>query len=64
MENIEIKLIETKNILKIVPLLQQHHKVTPKNILEKRVLEMNKQHYKCVGMYSNEALIGIAGFGF
>ena len=64
MENIEIKLIETKNILTIVPLLQQLNKFTPKIILEKRVLEMNKQHYKCVGMYSNEALIGIAGFGF
>jgi len=64
MENIEIKLIETKNILTIVPLLQQLNKFTPKKILEKRVLEMTKQHYKCVGMYLNEELIGVSGLWF
>jgi len=64
MENIEIKLIETKNILTIVSLLQQLHKFTPKKNLEKRGLEMIKQHYKYVGMYLNEAFIGISGLWF
>jgi GNAT superfamily N-acetyltransferase len=64
MENIEIKLISTKNILSILPLLQQLNTTTSEIILQKRLLEMSKQHYKCVGMYFNEELIGIAGLWF
>ncbi|RXP57102.1 GNAT family N-acetyltransferase [Lutibacter sp. HS1-25] len=64
MEIIEIKLIPTKNILTIIPLLKQLNNYTSESILKKRVLEMSKQHYKCVGMYINEELIGIAGLWF
>lgn len=64
MENIEIKLISTKDILTIIPLLKQINSTTSEEILKKRVLEMSEQHYKCVGMYLNEVLIGISGLWF
>ena len=64
MENIEIKLIPTKDILTIIPLLKQINTTTSDEILKKRILEMTKQHYKCVGMYLNEELIGISGLWF
>lgn len=64
METVEIKLIPTENILTIIPLLKLLNTATPEEILKKRVLEMSKQHYKCVGMYINEELIGISGLWF
>lgn len=64
MENIEIKLISTKNILSIIPLLKLLNKITPENLLIKRVLEMSKQNYKCVGIYVKNELIGISGLWF
>lgn len=64
MENIEIKLISTKDILTIIPLLKQLNTKTSEVILIKRVLDMTKQNYKCVGMYLNEELIGISGLWF
>ncbi|WP_372793054.1 GNAT family N-acetyltransferase [Lutibacter sp.] len=64
MENIEIKLIETKNILSIFPLLKELNSTTSDTILKQRLLEMTTQHYKCVGMYLNNELIGISGLWF
>ncbi len=64
MENIEIKLIETKDILSVFPLLKELNSTTPSTILKERLLEMTTQNYKCVGMYFNNELIGISGLWF
>ncbi len=64
MENIEIKLIKTENILSIFPLLKELNASTSDTILEQRLLEMTTQNYKCVGMYLNNELIGISGLWF
>jgi GNAT superfamily N-acetyltransferase len=64
MENIEIKIIPTENILCILPLLRELNNYTSKEILTQRVLEMTTQNYKCVGMYLNSNLIGISGLWF
>ncbi len=64
MQNIEIKLIPTKNILSIIPLLKKINKITSEDILIQRLLEMTTQNYKCIGMYSNNELIGISGLWF
>jgi len=64
MENIEIKLIPTKNIQSILPLLKLLNKDTPENVLVDRVLDMCEQNYKCVGMYEKDELIGISGLWF
>ncbi len=64
MQNIEIKLIPTKDILTILPLLKVLNKTTSESVLKKRVIEMASQHYKCVGMYLKDELIGIAGLWF
>jgi len=64
MQNLEIKLIPTKNILSILPLLKVLNSTTSDEILIQRILEMATQHYKCVGMYLNNELIGISGLWF
>jgi GNAT superfamily N-acetyltransferase len=64
MENIEIKLISTKDILSIIPLLSELNKVTDKAVLIERVNEMTTQHYKCVGIYWKNELVGISGLWF
>jgi len=64
MENIEIKIIPTENILSILPLLRELNGYTSKEILSQRVIEMTTQNYKCVGMYRNNNLIGISGLWF
>ena len=64
MQNIEIKLIPTKNILSIIPLLKEINKITSEDILKQRLLEMTTQNYKCIGMYSNNELVGISGLWF
>lgn len=64
MQNLEIKLIPTKDILTILPLLKKLNKITSEKNLKQRLLEMTTQHYKCVGMYINDELIGISGLWF
>jgi len=64
METTKIKLIETPNILTALPLLVELNKYTPKHLLEKRLLEMTTQNYKCVGLYIDENLVGISGLWF
>ena len=64
MQNLEIKIIPSENILCILPLLKKINKITPEEILKQRLLEMITQNYKCVGMYLNNNLIGISGLWF
>ena len=64
MENIEIKLIPSENIEIILPLLEELNNTIDEEILKNRVLEMATQHYKCVGVYYNNNLIGISGLWF
>lgn len=64
MQNIEIKLIPTKDILTILPLLKELNKTTSDSVLQQRVIEMTTQHYKCVGIFLKDELIGIAGLWF
>ena len=64
MQNIEIKLIPSENILCILPLLKKVNKITPEEVLKERLQEMTRQNYKCVGMYLNNELIGISGLWF
>ena len=64
MQNIEIKLIPTKDILTILPLLKELNNTTSESILKQRVLEMTEQHYKCVGIFLKGELIGISGLWF
>jgi diamine N-acetyltransferase len=64
MQNIEIKLIYTKDILTVLPLLKELNKTTSESVLKQRLLEMTTQNYKCVGMFLNKELIGIAGLWF
>ena len=62
MQNIEIKLISKEYILNILPLLKELNTTTKETTLKKRVLEMSTyQNYKCVGVYIDKQLIGIAG---
>jgi hypothetical protein len=64
METVEIKFISSKNILTILPLLKTLNSYTQDNILTQRILEMTTQHYKCIGIYIDNNLIGIAGLWF
>lgn len=64
MEHLEIKLIEKENIFTVLPLLRELNTDTSEIILKKRLLEMTTQHYKCIGVYLNEELIGISGLWF
>ncbi|MCF6182203.1 GNAT family N-acetyltransferase [Lutibacter sp.] len=64
METIDIKFISPKNILIILPLLKELNTHTPDNLLKERLFEMTLQHYKCIGMFLNNELIGIAGLWF
>jgi len=61
MEQLEIKFIEKENIFSILPLLRELNTNTPEFVLKERLLEMTNQHYKCVGVFLNEELVGISG---
>lgn len=60
----QIKFIEPQNIHVIMPLLMQVNKKTPSDILLKRLNEMVKENYKCLGIYDGDVLIGICGLWF
>ena len=64
MERIDIKFIKKENILTILPLLKLLNKTTPENVLINRLNDMTNQNYKCVGVYYNNNLVGIAGLWF
>ncbi|UKN01765.1 GNAT family N-acetyltransferase [Paracrocinitomix mangrovi] len=64
MSEIQIVFIEKENISTIIPLLKELNQSTSEETLKKRVLEMVEQNYKCLGIYSNNELIGICGLWF
>jgi GNAT superfamily N-acetyltransferase len=64
MDTIKIKFIAKNNILIILPLLKKLNDYTSEEVLKNRVLEMSNQNYKCIGVFDNEKLIGIAGLWF
>jgi GNAT superfamily N-acetyltransferase len=64
MQNITFRLIAKKDILVIIPLLQELNTTTPKEILTERVIEMSSQNYECVGVYFEGELIGISGLWY
>ena len=64
MEHLEIKLIEKENIFTILPLLRELNTNTSEIILKERLIEMTTLHYRCVGVYLNEELVGISGLWF
>lgn len=59
---ISIRIVEEKEILSILPLLQKlgNYSVS-EEILKERVLEMAQQNYECVGVYDAGLLIGTCG---
>jgi GNAT superfamily N-acetyltransferase len=58
------RLIQPAEIECILPLLMQLNTTTSYDVLKERVHEMSTQQYKCVGMYLDNHLIGIAGMWF
>ena len=58
------RFIEQEEILKIVPLVQIINQNTPLPILEKRIVQMAKENYKCIGAFNKEQLIGCMGLWF
>ncbi|ARV05182.1 hypothetical protein BTO04_00055 [Polaribacter sp. SA4-10] len=60
-----IQLIKKEEILSIIPLLSELNQKTPKDLLEKRVLEMSEHtNYECVGMFVDGTLVGITGLWY
>lgn len=64
MQHLSVKLISKKSIEIILPLLKELNTTTSDAVLTKRLQEMVQQHYKCVGLYLNNELIGISGLWF
>ncbi|WP_233897107.1 GNAT family N-acetyltransferase [Tenacibaculum piscium] len=63
--NINFRIIPTKEILTILPLLKKANTKTPHDILKERVLEMaNYPTYECVGLFDADLLIGITGLWY
>ena len=61
---LQFKIIPKKEILTIIPLLQQLNSKTPKDLLASRLLEIVNQNYECAGMYLDNKLIGISGIWY
>ena len=62
---ITIRIIESKNILSIVPLLQKlGNNAVPEDLIKERLLEMVAQNYECLGIFDDEVLIGTCGLWF
>ena len=47
----------------VLPFLKKLHKTHQKRVFKERLLEMFDQNYECFGIYFNEKLIGVFGFG-
>ncbi|MCG8182602.1 GNAT family N-acetyltransferase [Tenacibaculum piscium] len=63
--NINFRIIPTKEILTILPLLKKANTKTPHDILKERVLEMaNYPTYECIGLFDADLLIGITGLWY
>lgn len=61
---VKFQFIPKEDILSILPLVKLINDYTPEDKLKERILEMSNQHYKCVGVYFEEELIGISGLWF
>ena len=62
---ISIRIIEPKDILNIIPLLQKlGNNSVPKQIIKERLLEMVEQNYECLGIFDEKILIGCCGLWF
>ena len=57
----KIKFIPQDNIKCIIPLVTLLNPGTDEKILENRLELMQKNNYKCIGVYHEEELIGICG---
>lgn len=64
MKAIEIKFIQADSIQIIIPLLKTINTNTSDEILHIRLNEMVKQQYKCIGLFHENVLVGIAGLWF
>ncbi|MCB9222927.1 MAG: GNAT family N-acetyltransferase [Crocinitomicaceae bacterium] len=64
MSAFEFEFIPKENILEIMPLMMKINSITPEEKLRERILEMSTQNYKCLGIYSDDKLIGICGLWF
>ncbi|MDT0558353.1 GNAT family N-acetyltransferase [Ichthyenterobacterium sp. W332] len=64
-DSITFKIIPSKDILTIVPLLVKlnDYKIN-EDTLSKRCLQMVKENYECAGVYDNKKLIGITGLWY
>ena len=62
---ITFNIVPIKDILQIVPLLQElgNYEISDK-LLEERTVEMANQNYECLGIYDQEKLIGVCGMWF
>lgn len=62
---ISIRIIEAKEIVSILPLLQKlgNYSVS-EEVLKERVKEMTQQNYECLGVYDLDELIGTCGLWF
>lgn len=62
---ISLRIIDPKDILCILPLIQKlgNYSVS-EPILKERLQEMGQQNYKCLGVYDGEKLIGTCGLWF
>jgi GNAT superfamily N-acetyltransferase len=58
----EIKLIQSDNLISIIPLIQQLNPSLSETTLKTRLEEMVAQGYQCAGLYLDDRLIGICGF--
>lgn len=62
---VHIRVINTNDILSIIPLLSKLNSKTPLNLLKERTLEMSKlSNYECIGLYVDDKLVGISGLWY
>ena len=57
----KFKLIKSKNIYNIIPLLQLLNENISEEVLKERLDKMIQQNYLCVGIFDEEKLVGICG---
>ena len=58
---LEIRLIDKKEIFSIIPFLSELNSKITDAVLESRLSEMVLQGYQCVGVYDSNKLVGISG---
>ena len=61
----QFRILTANELPKIIPMLQElgAYKV-PVDLLESRLNEMQSQHYKCMGVFVNNTLVGMSGLWF